>query len=82
MLRAHGVRTKDQLGQNFLIDREALDSIIQSAAIGRGDQVLEVGPGIGTLTLAMAETGADVHAVELDHDMAQLPLSAQGYTTM
>jgi 16S rRNA (adenine1518-N6/adenine1519-N6)-dimethyltransferase len=72
VLRAYGVRTKDQLGQNFLIDREALDSIIQSAAIGRGDQVLEIGPGIGTLTLAMAETGADIHAVELDRDMARI----------
>ncbi len=72
VLRAYGVRTKDQLGQNFLIDREALDSIIQSAALQRDDQVLEIGPGIGTLTLAMAETGAAIRAVELDHDMARI----------
>jgi 16S rRNA (adenine1518-N6/adenine1519-N6)-dimethyltransferase len=72
VLRTYQVRAKDQLGQNFLIDREALTSIIQAASLARGDQVLEVGPGIGTLTLAMAETRADIIAVELDRDMARI----------
>ncbi|MGH2345672.1 MAG: 16S rRNA (adenine(1518)-N(6)/adenine(1519)-N(6))-dimethyltransferase RsmA [Chloroflexota bacterium] len=71
-MRTYGVRAKDQLGQNFLIDREALDSIVQAADIERDDQVLEVGPGIGTLTLAMAETGAGIVAIELDRDMARI----------
>ncbi len=72
ILRAYRVRPKDQLGQNFLIDREALDSIVAAADLRRGDQVLEVGPGIGTLTIALAETGAQVHALELDTEMAHI----------
>lgn len=72
ILRAYGVRAKDQLGQNFLIDREALESIVAAANLERGDQVLEIGPGIGTLTLALAETGACIQALELDAEMARI----------
>jgi 16S rRNA (adenine1518-N6/adenine1519-N6)-dimethyltransferase len=69
------VHAKEQLGQNFLIDREALTSIVRAAAPMPGEQVLEIGPGIGTLTLALAETGAIVHAVELDKTMARITAS-------
>ncbi|HVC80634.1 MAG TPA: 16S rRNA (adenine(1518)-N(6)/adenine(1519)-N(6))-dimethyltransferase RsmA [Chloroflexota bacterium] len=72
ILRGYRVRTNDQLGQNFLIDREALDFIIRAAAPAPGSQVLEIGPGIGTLTLALASTGAQIHALELDAEMARI----------
>ena len=53
-------------GQNFLIDTRVLEKIIDAAEITKEDFVLEIGPGIGTLTQALAETGAAVTAVELD----------------
>ena len=72
VLRAYRVRAKDQLGQNFLIDREALEFIVHAASLGPRDQVLEIGPGIGTLTLDLARTCAQVHALELDAEMARI----------
>jgi 16S rRNA (adenine1518-N6/adenine1519-N6)-dimethyltransferase len=66
------VRPREQLGQNFLIDSDALNSVVSAAALQTGTQVLEIGPGIGTLTLALAETGADVVALELDTTMARI----------
>lgn len=72
VLRAFHVHPKEQLGQHFLIDREALDSIVHTAPLSPGRQVLEIGPGIGTLTLALAATGAQVEAVELDAAMARI----------
>lgn len=72
ILRAHRLRPREQLGQNFLIDPEALASTLRAAELHPGDQVLEVGPGIGTLTLALAETGARVKALELDEALAAI----------
>jgi 16S rRNA (adenine1518-N6/adenine1519-N6)-dimethyltransferase len=72
ILRAHRLRPREQLGQNFLIDEEALASVVRAADLHPGDQVLEVGPGIGTLTLALAETGARVRALELDEALAAI----------
>ncbi|HXT37299.1 MAG TPA: rRNA adenine dimethyltransferase family protein, partial [Chloroflexota bacterium] len=72
ILRDYRVRTNSQLGQNFLIDREALDFIVRAADPAPRSQVLEIGPGIGTLTLALARTGAQVHALELDAEMARI----------
>lgn len=71
ILRAHGLHPRKALGQNFLIDREALDSVVRAAKLRAGDLVLEVGPGVGTLTSALAEQGADVVAVELDEGLAE-----------
>ena len=72
ILRTYHAHPKDQLGQNFLIDREALESIVRAARLQPGDQVLEIGPGVGTLTLALAATGAQVEALELDASMARI----------
>ena len=69
LLRRHGFRTKKRFGQNFLVDRNVLNKILDAADIREGDSVLEVGPGAGTLTLAIAERGAKVVAVELDRDL-------------
>ena len=60
---------KKSLGQNFLTDEEVLNDIIRCADIKKGDLVLEIGPGIGVLTRKLAETGANVKAVEIDSSL-------------
>ncbi|MDB5075984.1 MAG: rsmA [Chloroflexi bacterium] len=72
ILRTYHVHPREQLGQNFLIDSEALESVVRAADLSPGQQVLEVGPGIGTLTRALAETNAQVVALELDEAMARI----------
>ncbi|WP_302488863.1 16S rRNA (adenine(1518)-N(6)/adenine(1519)-N(6))-dimethyltransferase RsmA [uncultured Mitsuokella sp.] len=66
ILKAFGLRMSKKLGQNFLIDARIVQGIVDAAEIQPGDRVLEIGPGIGTLTQGLAEAGADVTAVELD----------------
>ena len=66
ILKAFGLRMSKKLGQNFLIDARIVQGIVEAAEIKPGDRVLEIGPGIGTLTQGLAEAGADVTAVELD----------------
>lgn len=65
------VRTKKSLGQHWLYDAATLESICESAGVQSGDAVLEVGPGLGTLTRKLLDHGAVVTAVEFDHDLAQ-----------
>lgn len=67
-----GVRPSKQRGQNFLMDPNTVRAIVQRAGIGPGDAVLEVGPGLGSLTLGLLEAGADVAAIELDRALASL----------
>ena len=66
ILKAFGLHMSKRLGQNFLIDATIVQGIVDAAEIQPGDRVLEIGPGIGTLTQGLAETGACVTAVELD----------------
>lgn len=63
-------RPKKLLGQHWLHDEPTLESICGSAGVTAGDTVLEVGPGLGTLTRKLLERGAKVTAVEFDHDLA------------
>ncbi|GAA3509925.1 16S rRNA (adenine(1518)-N(6)/adenine(1519)-N(6))-dimethyltransferase RsmA [Georgenia daeguensis] len=67
---ALGVRPTKTLGQNFVHDAGTVRRIVRSAAVGPEDLVLEVGPGLGSLTLALLETGARVVAVEIDPALA------------
>src|SRR5438128_12487696 len=62
----HGLRANRALGQNFVADPNTVRRIARMARVGPGDRVLEVGAGLGALTLALAETGASVLAVEAD----------------
>lgn len=62
----HGIRPKRSLGQHFLIDPNLARAIAADAGVGAGDRVLEIGAGLGSLTRALAETGAEVLAVEVD----------------
>jgi 16S rRNA (adenine1518-N6/adenine1519-N6)-dimethyltransferase len=66
LLAAHGLRASRALGQNFVVDANTVRRIARLAAVGPGDHVLEMGAGLGSLTLALAETGAAVTAVEID----------------
>ncbi len=61
-----GHRPKKQLGQNFLIDGNIVRKSLELASVQAGDHVVEIGPGLGTLTQALLEAGAIVHAVEKD----------------
>lgn len=69
-----GVSPTKKLGQNFVHDANTVRRIVQTAGVRRGDTVLEVGPGLGSLTLGLLEAGADVVAIEIDGRLAeQLP---------
>ena len=60
---------RKQFGQNFLIDTHVLDKIVDAAGITKDDFVIEIGPGIGTLTQYLAYHAREVLAVEIDHDL-------------
>jgi 16S rRNA (adenine1518-N6/adenine1519-N6)-dimethyltransferase len=66
LLSDHGLAPRRQLGQNFVADPNTVRRIARLAGVGPGDHVLEIGAGLGSLTLALAETGAEVVAVEVD----------------
>lgn len=71
-----GISPRHRLGQNFLIDLNIHELIVETAEVGPGDLVLEVGPGAGALTSLMAARGAAAIAVELDPAMARLTAEA------
>jgi 16S rRNA (adenine1518-N6/adenine1519-N6)-dimethyltransferase len=66
LLADNGLAPRRDLGQNFVVDPNTVRRIARLAEVGPGDHVLEIGPGLGSLTLALAETGAHVRAVEVD----------------
>jgi 16S rRNA (adenine1518-N6/adenine1519-N6)-dimethyltransferase len=66
LLDAHGVQPSRALGQNFLADPNTAARIVRLAGVSPGDRVVEVGPGVGSLTVALCEAGATVTAIELD----------------
>jgi 16S rRNA (adenine1518-N6/adenine1519-N6)-dimethyltransferase len=61
-----------KLGQNFVVDANTVRKIVRTAGVEAGEHVLEVGPGLGSLTLGLLEAGARVTAVELDGRLAEL----------
>src|SRR5690606_25601084 len=71
--RAESVRAmtgpKKSLGQHWLHDEASLDAMLETADVGKDDTVLEIGPGLGTLTEKLLDSGAKVHAVEFDKDL-------------
>ena len=69
LLSAHGLRPSRALGQNFVADPNTVRRIARLAGLEAGDRVLEIGAGLGSLTLALAETGARVVAVETDRHL-------------
>lgn len=69
LLRSHGLNPQKSLGQNFLMDESALRKITEAAEIPGGGEVLEIGPGLGSLTRHLARAAGRVVAVELDRHL-------------
>ncbi len=69
LLERHGIRPSKALGQHFVVDPNTVRRIARLAGVGPGDKVVEVGAGLGSLTLALAETGATVTTVEADRHL-------------
>lgn len=72
LLSEHGIRPSRALGQNFVADPNTVERIVRIAGVGPGARVIEIGAGLGSLTLALAAAGASVVAVELDRRLADV----------
>src|SRR5436190_16645669 len=70
LLDEHGLRPKRSLGQNFLVDPNTARRVVALAELPPGTPVLEIGPGLGSLTLALLAAGHHVVALELDQRLA------------
>lgn len=70
LLEQYGLAARREFGQNFVADPNTVRRIAQLAQVGKGDLVVEIGPGLGSLTLALIETEAEVVAIEVDSGMA------------
>lgn len=69
LLEEFGLATKHRLGQNFLVDNHVIERICAQAELAGTERVLEVGPGIGTLTLALVQEAAHVASIEMDAEL-------------
>ncbi len=69
LLEAYGLATKHSLGQNFLVNNRVIEKIMDLAELAPDERVLEVGPGIGTLTLALLSEAGRVVSVEMDREL-------------
>ena len=72
LLERRRLSPRRDLGQNFVADPNTVRRIAELARVGPGDRVVEIGAGLGSLTLALAETGADVVAIEVDDEVVPL----------
>ncbi len=72
LLARYGLEPRRQLGQNFVVDANTVRRIASVAGVGPGDVVVEIGGGLGSLTLALAETAATIITIELDHRLAEI----------
>ena len=71
LLERFGLAPRRAFGQNFVVEPETVRRIAALARVGANDHVVEIGAGLGALTLALAETGANVLAVEIDSGVVQ-----------
>lgn len=71
LARKLGVRPEKSMGQNFLIDPSVIDKTIEVAGVNAGDQVLEIGPGLGVLTAELRDRARELVVIELDHELAE-----------
>ena len=72
IIKEHEFRFKKKFGQNFLVDKNILDKICDAADLTESDFVLEIGPGIGTLTNELSKHCKKVVAIEIDRDLTQI----------
>jgi 16S rRNA (adenine1518-N6/adenine1519-N6)-dimethyltransferase len=80
LLERHGIRLRRDLGQNFLVEPNLVRRIVEVAGVGTGSQVVEIGAGAGTLTRALAASGARVIAYEIDKSLAAVLAETVGDT--
>ena len=72
IMKKYNIRANKSLGQNFLINNEVVENIVNSSEISKGDMVIEIGPGLGTLTKYLLEKAGKVLCVELDTKMIKI----------
>ena len=72
ILKKYNIRANKSLGQNFLINQNVIDEIVESAEIDENDLVIEIGPGLGTLTKHLLEKAGKVICIELDERMVKI----------
>lgn len=72
LMKKYNLTANKKLGQNFLVDSEAINSIVASANLTKKDMVIEIGPGLGTLTSMLIEKAGKVIAIELDNRMIKI----------
>lgn len=72
LLNQYGLRANKKLGQNFLINQEIIDDIVEKSEISKDDVVIEIGPGLGSLTKALLAKAKKVVAIELDPNMVDV----------
>ena len=72
IINRYFMHAKKNLGQNFLVDLDAIKGIVKAADITKNDQVIEIGPGIGSLTEQLLLAGAKVLAYEVDQDLPEI----------
>jgi 16S rRNA (adenine1518-N6/adenine1519-N6)-dimethyltransferase len=71
LMERHGLRPSRALGQNFVVDPNTVRRIVRLAGVAPGERVVEIGAGLGSLTLALAEAGARVDAIEVDRHLIE-----------
>ena len=72
IMKKYGIRANKDLGQNFLINNEVVENIVNSSEISQDDMVIEIGPGLGTLTKYLLEKSGKVLCIELDKKMIEI----------
>lgn len=72
LMKKYGITANKKLGQNFLIDENVIETIVDSSKINNDDLVIEIGPGLGTLTSKLLEKAGKVIAIELDERMIDI----------
>ncbi len=72
ILKKYGISANKSLGQNFLINQQVVDNIIEASEISEEDLIIEIGPGLGTLTESLLECAGKVIAIELDERMIKI----------
>ena len=72
IMKQNGIRANKSLGQNFLINKDVLESIVNSSEISKDDMVIEIGPGLGTLTKYLLEKAGEVLCIEIDSKMIKI----------
>ena len=72
ILKKYGITANKSLGQNFLINNEVIENIVLGAEVNKEDLIIEIGPGLGTLTKELLEKAGKVICVEIDQNMVRV----------